>query len=132
MGTNVRPRWNDLSPDFQKRFGNGVGPSWFPAFLRAFITKQSSWFFKDASWKHHDFGYWVGHTKAHRKTYDDKFLAAMKHDLKDRGLLTKIGGFIISRSFFAAVRLGGGGSFYYHHEYRSIAELKAALDEAGQ
>ncbi len=132
MGTKIRPRWSDLPPEFQARFGNGVGPSWFPAFLRNFTTKHYSWFFREASWKHHDFGYWVGHAHDNRKEYDDKFLAAMKRDLQGRGFLTKMSGFVISRSFYAAVRVGGGGSFYYHHEYRCIEELQTALEEAGQ
>ena len=50
-----RPQFEDLSEEQQLNFGNGIGPFWLPEKIRDFVTKTASWFFKSASWRHHDF-----------------------------------------------------------------------------
>ena len=115
--------WDDLTEEERLHFGNGVGPNWFPAWLRRAITGYASFYFVSASWKHHDFGYTKGHRPDHRKVYDGKFLAAMKADAGELGVAKRTTAFILSYSFYAAVRLGGGGSFFYCHRYRNYEEM---------
>jgi hypothetical protein len=118
----LRPCFNDLTPEQQANFGNGAGPRWFPDWLTYIITKWISWFFQDASWRHHDFGYYMGHTEAHRKHYDRLFLTAMLHDARDQ----KHGNFkytkmysaiIVSYVFFAVVYTFGRFAFNYGDAY---------------
>ncbi len=117
-----RPRWSDLTPAQQARFGNGIGPSWFPRRLRRFITTELSGFFNEASWRHHDFGYFIGHRESHRAHYDWLFFRAMVRDsLAERAHLVPLA-LTLSLLFFAAVRLGGWPSFHYSRNYRSPHE----------
>ena len=67
---NLRPSWSSLTSDQQRHFGNGVGPGWLPKWARKLITGAMSWYFSDASWRHHDFGYAVGRTERERWRYD--------------------------------------------------------------
>ena len=57
---------------------NGLGPSWFPKFLRRWLTKAASWWFVSASWVRHDDGY----KRAVKPRYwcDYRFLEAMNKD----------------------------------------------------
>lgn len=121
----TRPSFHDLTPAQQAIFGNGVGPVWMSNRARGLITKTASWFFKDASWRHHDFGYSVGYSLVHRRLYDRKFYRAMLRDaLSQPALIWPIAApvaILIATLFFIAVRLFGGfGSFYYGTEYRSL------------
>lgn len=117
-----RPCFSDLSPEQQEAFGNGVGPDWFPQWLRYIITHWVSWFFQDASWRHHDFGYRMGHTETHRQHYDRLFLYAMLHDARcqKRGWLrySKMTlAVTMSYFFYACVRTFGQFFFNYDHGY---------------
>ena len=62
---------------------NGIGPSWFPAWLRKALTRFGSSFFQEAAWDKHDEGYAVGAPS--RAECDRKFLQAM---LRDASLTT--------------------------------------------
>ncbi len=120
------PRWDWLTEEQRLRFGNGVGPSWFPEWLRIAITGYASFYFVSASWKHHDFGYAKGHRVDHRREYDGKFLDAMKLDASRLGIAKRTTAYLISYAFYAAVRIGGRGSFFHCHRYRSLDEVIAA------
>lgn len=122
----TRPRWEWLSAEQRLRFGNGVGPWWFTDGMRKVLTGYASFFFDDASWKHHDFGYTKGHLAEHRKEYDQKFLQAMKRDARSLGVGKREMAFLLSYAFYIAVRIGGGGSFFYCHRFRSLDEVIAA------
>lgn len=74
MDSTSRPSYRDLTPDQKAALCNGVGSDWMPYWLRKLLTLLSGWFFDEASWCHHDFGYAVGYTEAHRLQYDQKFL----------------------------------------------------------
>lgn len=132
-----RPSFSDLTPEQQATFGNGVGPYWLPAWARTFITSSASWFFQDASWRHHDFGYVVGGDRWDRARCDWKFLIAMLRDAVDQqNRITKeryLGAIppavLLSLLFFIAVRLGGQfGSFEYRDRYATLDEVIAAYD----
>lgn len=117
-----RPCFYDLTPAQQIAFGNGVGPDWFPEWLRFIITHWVSWFFQDASWRHHDFGYRMGYTEEHRQRYDRLFLKAMLRDAKQQkhGFLkhTKMwSAMVMSYFFYLCVRTFGQFFFNYDHRY---------------
>lgn len=126
----IRPSYTDLTPAQQANFGNGVGPVWMSGRARGLITKTASWFFKDASWRHHDFGYSLGYSKAHRRLYDWKFYKAMLRDaLSQPALIWPVAAplaILISTLFYIAVRaLGNRGSFHFGTAYRSLDEILA-------
>ncbi len=76
----MRASFHKLSPDQRAWFGNGVCPFGMFGTLRNLITQGASWFFQDASWQHHDFGYFVGGDRWDRARCDWKFLVAMVRD----------------------------------------------------
>lgn len=122
-----RPSFMDLSPSQQAMFGNGVGPYWMSDRARQTITGFASWFFKDASWRHHDFGYFVGGDYWDRERCDWKFFAAMLRDSVTQsgplGWVLVPVAIIISLFFYICVRVGGGlGSFQYR-------DIPASLDD---
>ncbi len=131
-----RPSFDELTPEQQLRFGNGLGPYWLPGPVRRFITKTASWFFKDASWRHHDFGYAVGGDRWDRARCDWKFLVAMVKDAVSQDPGSGAMGFVrlfavplaivLSVVFYLAVRVGGQfGSFEYRDRYATLAEVAA-------
>lgn len=134
-----RPNFHDLTPIQQARFGNGVGPYWLPDWARRLITKTASWFFKDASWRHHDFGYVVGGDRWDRARCDWKFLKAMLRDAVTQTdelefsaqvivlhLLAVPAAVMIALFFYLAVRIGGQlGSFQYRESYATLDEVIA-------
>ena len=124
----IRPSFTDLTPAQQANFGNGVGPVWLPDRARGMITQTASWFFKDASWRHHDFGYSLGHTKEHRRIYDWKFYRVMLSDaVSQPALIWPLAmpvALTIATLFYIAVRTFGGlGSFSFGTAYRSLDEI---------
>lgn len=86
--------------------GNGLGPAWFPARTRAWLTSTASYFFKEASWDIHDEGYEIAkHSRWH---CDFRFLQEMLSDAADRDKVWKI--FVASTASFGLwgmVRAGG-------------------------
>ncbi len=137
-----RPKFTDLSPEQQLLFGNGVGPFWLPDWARNAITQTASWFFKDASWRHHDFGYVVGGDRWDRARSDWKFLTAMLKDALTQdgdpeapfgsmlaSFITVPLAMFLSFLFYLAVRIGGQfGSFDYRDEYATLDEVLAACE----
>lgn len=123
----TEPHWDQLTSEEQLHFGNGVGPAWFPEWLRKLVTGYASFYFKQASWKHHDFGYTKGYTDEHRREYDDKFLVAMKKDADELILSKKLAALALSQAFYSAVRLGGKASFFFCNRYRSLEEIRELI-----
>ncbi len=128
----ARPKFSDLPPEQQAKFGNGVGPYWLPDRWRKAITETASWFFDEASWKHHDFGYVVGGDRWDRARCDWKFYAAMLRDAcrhTQRWFpLTIPFALILSTVFYFAVRIGGQfGSFDYRDSYATLPEVLASI-----
>lgn len=124
-----RPSFAGLTREEQLHFGNGVGPAWLPAWARYFITEIASWFFQDASWRHHDFGYVVGGDRFDRLRCDRKFFRAMCKDAisqpKYRILRIPIA-FMIAAVLYLAVRIFGQfGSFKYRKRYATLDEIRA-------
>lgn len=122
-----RPSFHDLTAAQQAQFGNGLGPFWFPRWLRNLITGAGSWFFDDACWRHHDFGYEVGGDRFDRARCDWKFFWAMLKDaISQPGLFWVLKfhlAILISIAFYLAVRLVGARSFQYRDRYLSTAEV---------
>ena len=123
-----RPQFEQLSPEDQLGFGNGIGPFWFPDWLRYFITHIASFFFKSASWQHHDFGYAVGGDRWDRRRCDDKFLIAMIADAIRQPLLiwplAAPLAILLSIFFYVMVRVFGQfGSFEYRERYATLEEI---------
>lgn len=126
MNTNYikRPSFSDLSADERKHFGNGVGPYWLSDRCRALITKTASWFFKNACWRHHDFGYAVGGDRFDRARGDWRFFIAMLKDAMSSNIFIAPLAVTISAVFYISVRIGGGwGSFKYRNAYASISVI---------
>lgn len=125
-----RPKFDDLTPAQQQNFGNGVGPYWLPDWARALITDTASWFFADASWRHHDFGYVVGGDRFDRARADWKFLRAMAKDAISQPrlwLLSAPLAIVFAVAFYVAVRIGGQfGSFEYRDTYATLDDIIAA------
>ncbi|UWQ00864.1 hypothetical protein K3X44_10105 [Aliiroseovarius crassostreae] len=123
-----RPRFEDLPEEIQRQFGNGVGPYWLPDWVRAQITGAASWFFDEASWRHHDFGYAVGGDRWDRARCDWKFYRAMLRDACRVGLMKRpvrmLLALILATVFYLAVRIGGQfGSFKYRDHYASVEDV---------
>ena len=123
-----RPKFTDLPPERRLDFGNGVGPSWFPAGFRLFVTQKCSWFFEDASWRHHDFGYAVGGDEFDRWRCDWKFFMAMCKDSMSQPSRVRVStvpvALLISLVFFVAVLfVGWRGSFRYDSRYAKLEEI---------
>jgi len=58
--------------------GNGLGPWWFPAWIRRGLTSLGKMFFNEAAWEIHDESYAAGSPA--RAVADRGFLAAMLRD----------------------------------------------------
>ncbi len=86
---------------------NGLGAWWFPAPLRAWLTRKSAAFFDEASWVKHDIGYAAGHPARH--ICDRKFLQAMLRDASRGQRPAKSA--ILALLFWVCVRIGGGFSY---------------------
>ena len=76
----LRLPWDELTQEEQDLFNNGFGPSWLSTRARAFITKIAGYFFSEASWGHHDYGYSIGGNETRRLECDLKFYQAMRRD----------------------------------------------------
>lgn len=89
---------------------NGLGPAWFPDWLRQMFTKFGSTFFEEASWDHHDEGYKAGLPA--RNVCDRKFLCAMLRDASNTEATIKVAACTILAWFFwLMVRLFGWMSY---------------------
>jgi hypothetical protein len=109
--------WADLSPEDQQAYGNGIGPAWFPSWLRVLITALASGYFIEASWQHHDWGYGKGGNEIDRINCDGRFLIAMRRDVYRTPFLLRIPAWLFCHGFYIAVRFGGRRSFNYHRDY---------------
>ena len=119
IGTAItQQQLNNVTPDEQATYGNGVGPDWFPDGLRHLITNTASWFFADASWRHHDFGYAVGGDRWDRARCDWKFFTAMLRDAISQSkwrILSIPLALLIAVFFYAMVRAFGFASYNYRN-----------------
>ena len=124
MGCAVIFRFKDLTEQQKSFFANGLGPEWLPGWILTLFTQQGSWFFAEASWRHHDFGYARGFTWRHRLVCDWKFFRAMSRDAMSQDVPLKIPiALALSSLFFAAVVLFGWSSFHFGDRYRTLDEI---------
>ncbi len=124
-----RPSYSELTEAQKKLICNGVGSDWTPDFIRNALTKMSRWFFNDASWCHHDFGYSIGHTEKHRYLYDRKFLEAMLSDASQFDDMKYVIALLLSYIFYFSVRSLGWIGFHYGERYRTLEEVLAIYAE---
>jgi hypothetical protein len=108
-------KWKDLSKYEQTHYGNGIGPAWWPPWLRNLITGFCSRFFLEASWQRHDHGYQWGGTEIDRINADGRFLIAMRRDVSRARWYLKPIAWVLCYSFYIAVRFGGCKSFNFYN-----------------
>jgi|TARA_R110000850_G_scaffold215213_1_gene340961 hypothetical protein len=85
---------------------NGLGPAWFPAAWRRWLTNLSARFFDEAGWREHDEGYDSGNPS--RAACDFKFLAAMVRDAsRVKTVLQMVACLFIAALLYILVRLFG-------------------------
>ena len=116
----LRPSYSDATPEQLKRICNGVGPSWAPAPVRKTMTLLSGWFFDEASWNHHDFGYYIGCRERHRRYCDSRFFEAMRKDARQQPFYKMMAAMNLSLFFYLSVRLFGWLSFHYGQDYQPL------------
>lgn len=92
--------------------GNGIGPKWFPKWLRRALTRFGSTFFEEAAWDKHDEGYAAGTPS--RVECDRKFLQAMLRDASRTTTTPRIAACcILAWVFWAFVRVFGWMTYRY-------------------
>jgi len=103
-------KWPEASKDERAAIVNGVGPRWAPVGIRRALTLLSGTFFAEASWQHHDWGYYWGCPS--RTECDRRFLAAMLRDASLAGATWRMAAACaLAWAFWVAVRLGGWVSY---------------------
>jgi len=107
-------KWKDLSKYEQQNYGNGIGPAWFPGWLRNLTTALCNHFFFEASYQRHDHGYEKGGNEIDRINCDGRFLIAMRRDVCRSKWFLKLVAWLFCYGFYILVRLGGRQSFNYH------------------
>ena len=94
-----------------EKIENGLGPIWFPKWIRIILTKFSAIFFDEAAWNKHDIGY--ARKYPSRAICDRKFFQAMIRDASRTEIMWKIWFCLFLASFFwAMVRMWGWISYY--------------------
>lgn len=90
--------------------GNGLGPWWFPARLRQYLTNLGELFFEEAAWEKHDEGYALAIVS--RAECDRKFLMAMLRDASRASTVGKAAICVgLAFFFWVCVRVGGAASY---------------------
>lgn len=74
--------------------------------------KPPQFIFK-SSCDHHDYNYFLGFNKSHRKKADKQFYKAMKDQIKGVSVLRRPFLYFAAYSYYLAVRMCGGDYFYY-------------------
>ena len=102
--------WNEATPEMRAAVCNGPGPWWWPRRWRTALRRWLGWFFSDADWCHHDWGYYWGHPD--RATCDRLFLAAMLRDAAAQSTVARMGfACALAWCIFALARLFGWASY---------------------
>ena len=105
-----RIRYRDLTPEQKKVVCNGCGP-------KGLFIKPPDFMFK-ASCNHHDFNYWVGCNKLHRKKADLQFYKEMLKDAGDSKYYR-----LWAQAYYRAVRIGGIFCFHWAKKQRTLEDL---------
>jgi hypothetical protein len=106
------PDFHELTQEQKNMVTNGVGAAWMPTVFRDMATAISSIFFDEASWQHHDYGYFIGGDEFRRWECDWKFLRAMLRDC-GRAWYLVIAAVPLSFAFYLSVALFGAFAFRY-------------------
>lgn len=92
---------------------NGVGPSWFPTWLRKYLTKVFEKYFLTSTWIAHDKAYTEGGNLKDKFSADYIFYIIMLSDLEmHESWLKRTTGFLLANFLFISVVTFG--SFSYH------------------
>ena len=92
---------------------NGVGPTWFPSWLRQYLTTFSLKFFRERSWIKHDDAYCIGGTEKDRKIADEIFLLDLKEDLLIKSKSKRVTGIVIAYIYYFNLRIFGKSAYHY-------------------
>lgn len=111
-------RWDELTEEQQKAYGNGCGPAWLPKWLKKLLF---GWFF-EASCKRHDFAYSRGGDEADRHEADYGFMRAMLDDVARLPWYLQLPAYIEAWCFFVIVRVFGSLAFDYG-EYKQLRDI---------
>lgn len=92
---------------------NGVGPAWFPASIRDYLTKFSLLFFDASSWENHDEAYTRGGGLYSKLKADFIFLFEMLSSASKRPFFTKIFGYYLAFIYFLLVFFLGSAAYNF-------------------
>ena len=92
---------------------NGVGPVWFPSWLRQYLTTFSLKFFRERSWIKHDDAYCIGGTEEDRKIADKIFLLDLKEDLLFKTKSRYLFGIVVAYIYYFNLRIFGKSAYHY-------------------
>lgn len=92
---------------------NGVGPVWFPSWLRQYLTTFSLKFFRERSWIKHDDAYTIGGIEEDRKIADEIFLLDLKEDLLFKTKSRYLFGIVIAYIYYFNLRIFGKSAYHY-------------------
>jgi hypothetical protein len=118
MNPLQKVRWEELTEEQQKAYGNGCGPKWAPGWAKKLLF---GWFF-EASCKRHDFAYSRGGDEHDRYEADRGFKDAMLRDVKLLPWYLQPAAYAEAWSFYAIVRAFGSTSFHYG-DYKTLREI---------
>lgn len=107
------PKWERLKPYQIAKFANGIGSAKMHPFVRKVMTFLGNLFFEEASWNHHDYGYFKGGTEADRKRCDRLFYRAMISDAKKNTFFTFPLAFIFATTLYVILIIWGKSAFAY-------------------
>jgi hypothetical protein len=111
-------RYRDLTQKQKDFVCSGCGP-------KGLFVKPPNFRFR-ASCDHHDFNYWLGCHRYHRKKADLQFYCEM---LKDAGGKRKYK--FWAQAYYRAVRIGGIPFFNWAKRQRTLEDLEAAMESEG-
>ena len=106
-------KFEDLTPEEKKEICNGCGGK------GGWIKPPHAAFF-EASCNHHDYGYWKGNTKFHRKICDKAFFEAMKRDCGRLRWWNYIRYRTWCSAYYKSVRMFGAKYFYFADKQREL------------
>ena len=107
----LRVRFRHLTDYQRQMICNGCGP-------KGLFIKPPDFMFR-ASCDHHDFNYWIGCNRLHRKKADLQFYREM---LKDAGYDPYYK--FWAKSYYHAVRIGGWFCFHWASRQRDLSDLE--------
>lgn len=116
MSRPQRIRYRHLTFAERQVLCNGCGPKggWIPVPEFVFTTACNQ----------HDFNYWIGCHKEHRKKADDQFLEEMIYEADGKWKYI-----ILAHIYYRAVRMFGSKCFHHANRQRTKQDLQEYITE---